>query len=984
MKLLKKILIAFVALVVFIAIAGFIILPAVLKPVLTKKLSEALHRETSIVQIKINPFALSATIRGFKLADPKQRTPFVAFEELYVNVDGMTSIFRRALILEAIRLDKPYISVTRLPDGSYNFSDLIPKEEAKKEAPSEPFLFSLNNIQIVSGSVDFHDQPNKTDHTIRELNLSIPFVSDIAYYMKNYVEPKFSAVVNGHAVAAAGKTQPFLTSRETRFDIELKDIDVPFYLQYMPVKMNFKLTEARLGANIQLSFIMHADKSPELKLTGKAALTKVALDDLQGNAILRLPALRVNLASVEPFVPKVHLAQIALDSPQLVVQRDKEGKINLLNLVGSAAKNERPSPKQPAGEKKPHQAAEKKKELILLIDSFLIDKADITFIDRQPAQAVKILINPLRLSVSKLSLRKGDIADVDLALVVDKKSDIMSKGSVGISPLTANLVLDVKSLPIRSFQPYFTESVQMNVTSGSISTAGKFSLSTDPQDKPRIRYEGNLSVSSLATIDKAHANDFLKWKLLNFQSLAAGYNPLFVHIREIALKDFFAKIVVNDGGSTNIQDIFSAPKKGADAQKGSQKTDAPQQTPKEKPAQTPSDIKISKVSFQGGTIDFADRNIKPNYAVTMLNLKGSVTGLSSQEISRAKVDLKGNLGYGSPIDISGTVNPLAKDLFADIKISFKDIEMSPVTPYTIRFLGYPITKGKLNFDVSYLIDKKKLTAQNKVFFDQLTFGDKVESPDAVKAPVTLAVSLLTDRNGQINLDIPVSGSLDDPKFKIWPIIWQVLVNLITKAVTSPFALLSSLTGGGEEMSYLEFDYGSALVPEAGQKKIAALAKALFDRPNLKLEIEAHADPAQDKEALKKAEFNRQLKAQKLKEMINKGQTAVPVEDITIPREEFEKYLALAYKAAEFSKPRTALGFAKTLPVAEMEKLILDNIVISDGDLTQLADRRAQVIREQLLQSGKLEAGRLFIVKAQSLSAVKKENVKDSRVDFRLK
>ncbi|MRR16769.1 MAG: DUF748 domain-containing protein [Deltaproteobacteria bacterium] len=983
MNVLKKILIAVVALLVFIAVAGFLILPAVLKPVLAKKASEALHRETSVAQIKINPFALSVAIRGFKVADPGRQTPFIAFDELYVNVDGMTSLFRRALVLEALHLDKPYIGVTRRADGSYNFSDLIPKEEEKKEE-SGPFLFSLNNIRIERGSIDFHDEPNKTDHTLRELNLAVPFVSNIAYYLKNYVEPKFSAVVNGHAVAATGKTQPFLTSRATHFLIDMKDVDVPFYLQYVPVKMNFKLVDARFDANIQLSFIVHADKSPELKISGRAALTKIAVDDLQGNAVLRLPALRVDLTSIEPLVPKVHLAQIALDGPKLVVLRDKDGKINLLNLVGPAGQDEKTSHKSPAAAAQPDKTAEKKKELQLLIDSLLIDKAAVTFIDKQPAQDVKISINPLRLGVSKISLGKGDLADVDLALVIDKKSDITAKGQVGITPLTANLALDARNLTIRSFQPYFTEAVQMDVTRGSISTAGKFSLAMDAKDNPRIRYDGNLSVANLATIDKARANDFLKWKLLNFQSLSAGYNPLFVHVREIALHDFFAKIVINDGGTTNLQDIFGAPKPETDETKVTQEAKPVPKVQAAKPAEAKPDIKIGKVSFRGGTIDFADRNIKPNYSVTMLNLKGSVTGLSSQEITRATVDLKGNLGYGSPIDITGTVNPLAKDLFADIKISFKDIEMSPVTPYTSKFLGYPITKGKLNFEVAYLIDKRKLQAENKVFFDQLTFGEKVESPDAVKAPVTLAVSLLTDRNGQINLDIPLSGSLDDPKFKIWPIIWQVLVNLITKAVTSPFALLSSLTGGGEEMSFIEFDSGSAVVPDAGRKKIAALSKALYDRPSLKLEISAYVDPALDKEALKKAEFSRRLKAQKLKEMIDKGQAPVPVDDVTISRDEFEKYLTLAYKAADFSKPRTVIGIAKTLPVAEMEKLIFDNIVISDNDLAELAGKRAQIVREQLLSTGKLEAGRLFIVKAPSLSAARTDAVKMSRVDFRLK
>ncbi|KAF0159528.1 MAG: hypothetical protein FD159_469 [Syntrophaceae bacterium] len=982
MNILKKILIVIIALAVFISIAGFLVLPAVLKPVLTKKISEALHRETSIAQIKINPFALSATIKGFKLADPGKSSPFVTFDELYVNVNVMTSIFRRALLLEEIRLHKPYVGVTRKKDGSYNFSDLIPKTETKKEEPAKPFLFSVNNIQIVGGNIDFRDMPNNTDHAIRELNISVPFVSNIDYYMKNYVEPKFSAIVNGHTFAVAGKTQPFLTSRETLFDIEIKDIDVPFYLQYVPVKMNFKLTEARLDTKIQLNFIMHKDKSPELKLTGQAALRKVTLDDLQGNKILRLPALTVNLASVEPFVPKVHLTQIALDAPQLVIRRDKKGNINLLNLVGPDKKDAQTKPPDTPG--KPDDGAKKKKELILLVDSFLIDKADITFIDAQPTKPVKIEINPLHLSVSKISLKKGDLADVDLALFIDKKSNITAKGPVGIDPLAANLALEVKNLAIRPFQPYFTESVQLDVTHGSISTAGNIALNLDAKNKPSVKYTGNLSVSNLATIDKAHSLDFLKWKQLNFQSLAAGYNPLFVNIKEISLKDFFTKIVINQGGSTNIQDITGAPKTETDKPKTPEGAQPPPEAKIAKPVEKPPDIKIGKVNFLGGTVDFADYNIKPNYRVNMLNLKGSVTGLSSQEISRARVDLTGNVGYGSSLAIAGTVNPLKKDLFADIKISIKDLEMSPVTPYTSKFLGYPIIKGKLNFEVSYLIDQRKLTAENKVFFDQLTFGDKVDSPDAIKAPVTLAVSLLTDRKGQINLDIPLSGSLDDPKFKIWPIVWQILVNLITKAVTAPFSLLSSLTGGGEEMSFVEFDYGSARLPEAGLKKIDALAKALNDRPNIKLEIEAYVDPAQDKEALKKAEFDRQIKTQKLKEMIDRGQAPVPLAELTIAQAEYEKYLTLAYKAAKFSKPRSALGIAKALPPPEMEKLINDNIAITEGDLTELSAKRAQTVREQLLEKGKVEPARIFLVKAPSLAPEKKEKVKDSRVGFKLK
>ena len=242
---------------------------------------------------------------------------------------------------------------------------------------------------------------------------------------------------------------------------------------------------------------------------------------------------------------------------------------------------------------------------------------------------------------------------------------------------------------------------------------------------------------------------------------------------------------------------------------------------------------------------------------------------------------------------------------------------------------------------------------------------------------------MTDRNGQINLDIPLSGSLDDPKFKVWPIVWQILVNLITKAVTAPFSLLSSVTGGGDEMSFVEFDYGSAELTEDGKKKIEALAKVLYDRPSLKLDIEGYVDPTKDKEGLKKVELDRLMKTQKLKDMADKDQPPVPLKNITIAPSEYEKYLTLAYKAAKFSKPRTALVILKTLPRAEMEKLFHDNIPVTDNDLTQLAANRAQAVREQLLQDSKVEPARIFTVKAPSLVPEKKEKAKNSRVGFQI-
>ena len=977
MRILKKIAIGLLIFLVVLGIAGFFIAPPLVKPYIMKKMSEALHRKASIEKVSINPYALSITLKKFSLEDPGKPKPFVAFDELYVNADLISSLFRRALILRQITLTNPYVGISRKPDGSYNFSDLLPKDEEKPKPDKEenPFLFSLNNIQIINGNIDFEDAPKKTNHTVREFNVSVPFISNIEYHLEKYVEPKFSTNINNNKFELAGKTQPFLTSRATSFDINIQDIDIPYYLNYVPAKMNCQLKSARLDTNIKLNFIVNEDKSPALTLNGNVVLRDVILDDLKNNKILHLPSLNVNMTSVEPFVSNIHLARIAIESPELVIRRDKEGEINLLNLTNKQVE------KLP--QKEAAAASKKKSGFKFRVDDVLLYKADIIYMDSQPSDPVKLHFSPLSFKAANLSTEKGATGKVELEGILNKKGEFKDRVTLTLEPLSVDVQSDWKNIGIRAFQPYFTDKVKMDITRGTISSTGNFSLSRNKKDELVIKCTGSVSVSNLAALDKAQSNDFLKFKRLSLDKIKFGYNPFSLSINTISLADFYTRIIINPDASLNVQDIFGDNQASKEtAIKKEEKKPVTAET-KKKDNQETADIKIGKVVFKNGHIDFSDNNIQPNYSANMFNLTGSVTGLSSKEFSRADVALKGNLGYGSPIEIAGKINPLAKDLFVDLKVGFKDIELSPITPYSNKFLGYPITKGKLTFNVSYLIDKRKLDSQNKVLIDQLTFGEKVESPQAVKAPVTLAATLLTDRNGQINLDLPVSGSLDDPKFKVWSVIWQIIVNLITKAVTSPFALLSSLTGGGEELSFIEFDYGSAVISAEETKKISMIGKALNDRPNIKLDIESYVDAEQDKYALKKAELDRRIKAQKMKETMSKDDQQIAVENVVLTEQEYDKYLKQVYRSADFSKPRNILGMQKTLPPAEMEKLMLANIDVTDSDLRQLAARRAQNVKELMLQSD-IAADRIFIVESKSLTPEKKEKVKNSRADFKLK
>jgi hypothetical protein len=250
--------------------------------------------------------------------------------------------------------------------------------------------------------------------------------------------------------------------------------------------------------------------------------------------------------------------------------------------------------------------------------------------------------------------------------------------------------------------------------------------------------------------------------------------------------------------------------------------------------------------------------------------------------------------------------------------------------------------------------------------------------------VRLAVALLKDRSGEIHLDLPVTGSIDDPEFSIWGVVWKIVVNLLAKAATSPFALLGAIFGGGEQLSYLEFTPGVADVPAGEEGKLGNLAKALHDRPALKLEIEGHVDIEKDREGLRQLIFRRKVAARKLVDLAKTGQPAPALDNVRVETGEYPEYLARAYKVEKMPKPRNIIGMAKDLPVPEMEKLMLTHIQVTDDDLRRLAVERASHVRDRLVASGKVEPGRIFLVEPRTLPPERKEKLRDSRVDFRIR
>jgi hypothetical protein len=308
-----------------------------------------------------------------------------------------------------------------------------------------------------------------------------------------------------------------------------------------------------------------------------------------------------------------------------------------------------------------------------------------------------------------------------------------------------------------------------------------------------------------------------------------------------------------------------------------------------------------------------------------------------------------------------------------------------LSPYSVKYVGYGIEKGKLSMKVKYTIDDRKLTAENNIVLDQLTFGEKIEGPDAIKLPVLFAVALLKDRNGVIDVSLPITGSLDDPQFSVAGIVIRIIVNLIVKAVTAPFSLLAGLAGGaGVELSYLDFAPGRIALEPDTDKKLQTLAKALTDRPGLKLDLAGRVDREADRQALVRRALEQQVKAAKVKETVKTGAAASAIDDVVIAPQEYEKFLKLAFAASTVPKPKLASGATKELKVEEIEQLMMADTQVGESELRQLANDRAQKAKDWLVEKGGITGERMFVVAPRLDAEGVKAGEKASRVDLSLK
>ena len=1116
--------------IVLIGVIGFLVLPPIVKSVAQDQLGKVLHRPVTIENIRINPYALSITLEKFAIKEKDGNETFAGFDSLYLNLESL-SLIRLGPVFGELRLVNPKIRVARLADKRYNFSDLLDEFMAKPKNDDPVPPFSVNNIQITGGSIEFDDRALNEKHAVSDINLSLPFVSSMAYATESFVEPLFSAQIDGAPLVIKGKSKPFADSLESEIALDISDLQIAKYLDYVPVKLPIQVNSGALDADLKLVFHQEKEKASTLLLSGKTSIKKLNVKESSGASLVSFTQLDLGIASADVFRRKFVIDRVSLDSPEIDARVDRQGDINWLaflrqgNAVGKppVAGSEKTASTVPLewslGEvkltggtvrwtdesnEKPFHASIESIELDLRklsshgkapaefdlgwkvladewlkIDTFAIRggqldlaKHEVLIADAQvhgvrgllrrtamgkidwlkpPAlraveaaqkepsvpwkvtvakyvgndiglrfedQAVSPVaaqtIEGLGFALENLSTEPDQVAKLALHFKLNRKGEVAVDGSLKPVPLTADLNLDIKTLELLPLQSYFAQKLNVDVTRGIVTVNGHVQLHQNDSANTVSKapdaqafsggFTGQATIGDFYAVDKLNSADFLRWKSLFFGKVDARLQPDSISVGEIALTDFFARVIITPEGKLNLMQIVR--KDDASPADSVPSITDPNATAKSLPAPAAASgngkavapvvaeskplmpIKIDKVTLQGGQVRFTDNFVKPNYTATLKQIGGHVTGLSSAPNSIANVDLRGSYDEVAPLLLTAKINPLSAKPYLDLQAEVKGIELTPFSSYSGKYAGYAIDKGKLSLFVKYKIENDQLTAENRVFLDQLTFGDPVESPDATKLPVKLAIALLQNRNGEIDINLPISGSLNDPQFSVGGLVVKVIVNLFVKAVTSPFALIGSMFGGdSEQLSNVEFDFGRAKITPDTQKRLENLAKALSDRPALKLEIEGRVDPEQDSEGLKSARIERKVRALKREDLTKSGVESGSAETLTVSAEEYPDLLERVYKAEKFPKPRNMIGLVKGLPVEEMEKLILANSKVDEEDLRDLGDRRAKAVQEWLVEHG-VSAGQVFLLPSklgeEAGKPATENKLKTSRADFSLK
>ncbi|KII32796.1 hypothetical protein NL64_11825 [Pseudomonas fluorescens] len=942
------------------SLLGFLILPGIALRVANQQLANYATTPATIQRIELNPFSLELTVWGLNIGDPGKEQ--IGFERLHANLQ-IDSLWTKALHLSDIELEKSKTEVIFTKDGKLNLRSLfkLPVSEPTPDDPNaKPFPLRIDRIKLAGGALHFKDErPSEPiEFLYDQLDFELKHLSTLP---EDSADMELVAVgPNGGQVDWTGNFSliPFASEGKLKITDGKMKAFWPYVRDAVPLDLESGVMS--LSTDYKLSLA----KETELLLSNVAvSVAPFAIKAPDGRPLVKLERLDVSETTIDLAKQQVVVGKVRSHKLETWAALEADGQLDWQKLFASqpsrpvAKANAEPiSAPAAADSPKPEPAAPSKPWQVLLNDVQLRDY-QVHLADRKAQPAVALELGPLNLDLQKFDSLNGSPFTLKLDTGVGKQGKLTADGEVNLAPVSAKLNVQTKDIDLRVAQSYINPFIRLELRSGMLGSDLAVNLkSTEPL---ALTVTGRAQVDQLHTLDTLKTRDFLKWQQLVVEGLNYQHGDSLT-IDKVNLFQPYARFMINDDRTTNIDDLLIP-----------QPPDSGAKTAGAKPAASkdkPLGIHIGGIAINDGSANFADFSLTPNFATAVQQLNGQIGTIDSRQAKPASVDIKGKVDRYAPVTIKGAVNPFDPMASLDIATSFKRVELTTLTPYSGKFAGYRIRKGRLNLDLHYKITKGQLQAENKVVVEQLQLGEKVDSPDAVSLPLKLAIALLKDVDGKISIELPVTGDLNNPQFSVMPIVWQTLRNLIVKAAAAPFKLIGGLvTGGGsEDLGTVSFAPGSSDLSKDAEAALVKLSQALKERPALRLEIEGTAAKSSDGPLIAEQRLEREYQYNYYKMLQRRGDK-VPAKAnlLEVPDSEKGPLLEGIYRTRLKTQPPAEWkDLGKEERTAKMRADVIQFWSSSEVLLRELGQERASSIKDYLVDKGQLADDRVYFIDAQ--------------------
>jgi hypothetical protein len=843
--------------------------------------------------ITTNGLELVVSNASFQLMELVVRDPSTAedfFELPALSVENASLNLReRRAAAETIKISGPKLVARVNHDRSLNLQKLIVSRETAPapvtNAPvlraEEPWSFSLGKLALESAAVVFEDLAHKQPFRTEVTNISCTLEhfttrrdSDAGFRFG--LTSELGEKISGEGTLSVNPVR-------SGGVVSVSQVALKKYMAYLETAFNGRISDGRLSAHVPYQCAIR-DGAIDAALTN-SALTLTGFEfqsNDEGEPVLTVPELSVDVAQASLNDRSAIVRSVRSMKGQLNLQRNTKGLLNLVELFAVGGQTNSSSGKDPA---------EKAASWSVLLEQVGIQDYGIHVRDEVPIPAVEVRFAGLSLEVNGLSTASNAPVEILFSTLVNEQGGIALKANGTLRPLAAKAQVGITNLPVGIIHPYTLQYARVADLSAALDADAAVSCDISQTQKMELDLKGNLSIRDLHTSDGLMNRELLCWTNLSLTGIGVSAWPPKVEVERVGLDGLRACVWLDTNKVSNLEFVLSQPTNSTAMAPKPSETTSPSSPQASSTLKLP--LSIALVTVSNSAISFVDGSITPSFEFAIRELGGVLKGLSTTSVAPAHLEFGGALGQQAPFTLSGEMRPFGESLSLNLSFSNRNTQVPVFTPYMSKYAGYPLNKGRLGMQLQYEIEDKALKAQNRFEIDQLMLGAPSGSPDATKLPVKLAIALLKDRNGKIELDVPVEGKLDDPEFRVGRVILKVVANVITKAATSPFKLLGSLVGGGEELSFLEFQPGTTILLGGETNKLAKLLKALEERPAINLEISGSADLARDSEALALESVRARIRTDRLKELAGEGQPAVDPAKFEMAAADYERLLHAA-------------------------------------------------------------------------------------------